>query len=320
MFPLKIILSLYAVFFVFSAFGAKSADVVIVNTNTNKSEAQAPSQTVIAPVVNPSKAKKLRNARESAEIQTESVILEKVEEERLKSEQSLLNKIFGSSQPAPTVSVAVPQSPTPQTSSGVERAYISLGLGTIKVWKVNNVASLATNPCFSACFLSIGGSAQKYFSFDFSVSYSRHYLTPKGEHMDRRLLKGSRYRFDQPMAAIALRLSPWPGKIRPYVGLSAAYIYRRKNIVDQEGEKLLDPDYIDVGKKQWYQSFDGGVSGGMNLDLSPNLGLNIDMRFHWNIDTEESTGYFVEKHWEKNSILYSKAPTLIFSANLRFYF
>ena len=92
MFQLKILIAL---FFLFPAFGEKkSSDVVIVNTNTNTNKAtvQAPSQTVVAPALNPSKAKKLRNAREDAEVQTESLLLEKVEEERLKSEQKLLNK------------------------------------------------------------------------------------------------------------------------------------------------------------------------------------------------------------------------------------
>ena len=318
MFPFKIILSLYTVFFLFSAFGAKPADVVIVNTNTNKSEAQAPSQTVIAPVLNPSKAKKLRDAREGAEIQTESLILEKVEQERLKSEQNLLNKIFGSSQPSPTTSVAVPQSPTSITPSGVERVYISAGLGTSRVWKIINV-----NSVLPSYFLSIGGSAKKYFSFDFSVSYSKYFLTPEAEQDIKKFPADSLIRIDQPAASIAIRFSPLPGKIRPYVGLSAAYIHRKKDIVDSHYEDQFlnyhHEDTEDEGKKKWYQSFDGGVAGGLDMDLGPNLGLNIDLRYHWNIDTEESTGYFKE-FIEERTILFAKAKSLIFSANIRFYF
>ncbi|MCY4512692.1 MAG: outer membrane beta-barrel protein [Bdellovibrionales bacterium] len=318
MFPFKILLSLYTVFFLFSAFGAKSSDVVIVNTNTNKSEAQAPSQTVIAPALNPSKAKKLRNAREGAEVQTESLILEKVEQERLKSEQNLLNKIFGSSQPSSNQSVATPQSPLPTstyTSSGVEKVYVSAGLGTVRTWKVENDIESA----FPSYFLSIGGSAQKYFSFDFSINYSRHYLTPRGEDVNKYPV-GSFIRIDQPTVAIAIRLVPLSGKIRPYVGLSAAYINRKRDIVDQDRKKYLNSEFIeDVDEKKWYQSFDGGISGGMDIDLGPNLGLNIDLRYHRNIDTEESTGHFVE-FVEERTIAFAEAESLIISANLRFYF
>ena len=322
MFQLKILISL---FFLFPAFGEKSSDVVIVNTNTNKSAAQAPSQTVIAPALNPSKAKKLRNAREDAEVQTESLLLEQVEKERLKSEQKLLNKIFGSSQQSSSEGVVTPQTPAPSshTPPGVDRVYVSAGLGIIQFYGKTNVESFGTSPCFSACFLSIGGAAQKYFLFDFSVSYSRHYLKPIYSHYAEEA--GYRTRIDQPMASIAIRLAPWTGKIRPYAGISVAYINRRESTVNIENPDWKDPLWQEElegtrKKGEWVTSFDGGLSGGMDISLGPNLGLNIDLRYHWNLDTEDTTDYYVDDTTGEKITNFYKAQSFIASVNLRFYF
>ena len=165
---LKIFLSL---FFLFPALGEKSSEVVIVNTNTNQAESQSSSQTVTAPALNPSKAKKLRDARENAEVQTESLLLEKVEEERLKREQSLANKIFGSPQKPSSEGAVVSKASPSYTPAGVDRVYISGGLGVVDLnITTGNVNSYRNPLCFvPSCFMSVGGSARKYFLFDFSV-------------------------------------------------------------------------------------------------------------------------------------------------------
>ena len=314
MFYLKILIVL---FFLFPAFGEKSSDVVIVNTNTNKATAQAPSQTVIAPALNPSKAKKMRNAREDAEVQTESLILEKVEQERLKSEQKLLNKIFGASQQPSNTGVVTSQTPTPSshTSPWVDRVYISAGVGSVKFFGKTNVEALGLSPFSSAYFLSIGGSAQKYLLFDFSISYSRLNLKPIYPTYDYEA--GYRTLIDQPMASMSVRLAPWSGKVRPYAGLSVAYINRKEKTVNRNDTDWRAPD--NIYQNEWITSFDGGLSGGLDIALGPNLGLNIDFRYHRNLDTEDTTDYYVDEVGRKITSLY-KAEYFIGSVNLRFYF
>ena len=317
MFYLKILISL---FFLFPAFGEKPSDVVIVNTNTNKATVQAPSQTVVAPALNPSKAKKMRNAREDAEVKTESLLLEKVEQERLKSEQNLLNRIFGASQQPSNAGVVTPQAqaPSSHTLPWTDRVYISAGMGIIKFYGKTNVDSLGTSPCFSACFLSIGGSAKKHLLFDFSISYSRHYLRPI--HTELNYDNGFRTQIDYPMASIAIRLAPWTGKVRPYAGLSVAYIHSRESTVNIRDSDWPPLESVDLYQKdKWIASFNGGLSGGLDITLGPNLGLNIDLRYHWNLDTEDTTDYYATDIGEKITNFY-KAQSFIASVNLRFYF
>ena len=318
MFQLKIFLAL---FFLFPAFGEKSSDVVIVNTNTNQAESQsspqtvtAPSQTVIAPTLNPSKAKKLRDARENAETQTESLLLEKVEQERLKSEQSLLNKIFDSSQKPSSEGAVVPKTSSPYAPPGVDRVYISGGLGVVDLNILTGNVSSYRNPlCFvPACFLSVGGTAKKYFLFDFSVFYSRHIVNEKNS--DGISDSGIRKLVDQPAASMAVRVAPWTGKIRPYAGVSVAYVSRRISTVNKAGESTITWEIMDVGESPWTTSIDGGVSGGLDVALAQHVGLNIDFRYHLNLNTIGDT----EKH--QNLQPFSKAHYLIFSVNLRYYF
>ena len=75
---------------------SEDGDVVIINSNKNQS------QSVTAPALTPSKASKLRKAREDAEVSTETHILEKLEAERLKDEQERVDKLMGGSQ-APVI-------------------------------------------------------------------------------------------------------------------------------------------------------------------------------------------------------------------------
>ena len=313
------------VFFLFPAFAGKNADVTIVNTNTSQSTSQSPSQVITAPALNPSKAQKLRDARESAEVKTESLILEKMEQERLKNEQSLFDKIFGASQKPQVSSTAVSAvstpPPSPYFASGMERVYVSAGLGMFQ-FQADNVNSTSTPFCFSACFVSVGGAAKKYFLFDFGFIYSRHYLQDPKDSAD------IRRRVEQPMFSAVLRITPFSGKIRPYAGLSGAYIRRKVDRVTPEGKRLPWEDYLqrDVGKPQWTDSFDGGVSLGADVDLGHRLGLNIDFRRHWNLDTEDTKypayfTYYTDDHDHRpDHIHLSEAGSVIISVSLRVYF
>lgn len=315
----------FSLFFLFPALGEKSSEVVIVNTNTNQAESQSsstatsPSQTVIAPTLNPSKAKKLRDARENAEVQTESLLLEKVEQERLKSEQSLLNKIFGSPQKPSGEGVVAPQASSSHIPAGVDRVYISGGLGVVDLNITTGNVNTYRNPlCFvPACFVSVGGSAQKYFLFDFSVFYSRHIVTER-DPSNVALDSGIRRLVDQPAAAIAIKVAPWTGKIRPYGGLSVAYVGRRISTVNKAGESTITWETVDVGNRKWNTSIDGGVSGGLDVSLGHHVGLNIDFRHHWNLDSINTKKHNPHTYQILEHI--SKVRYLIFSVNLRYYF
>ena len=305
----------FILFFLFPAFGEKTSDVVIVNTNqtvnANKTVNENKAQSVTATALVPSKAKKLRNAREDAEVKTESLILEQVEKERLKNEQNILGKVLSPSEGVQEAVSEVPAVPhQPLWSWGKDRAYISLGAGAVQFPGVSNINSLA----LPALFVSVGGMAKKYFLIDFSLYYSKHYLDPEQHSNIRELIH-------QPSAGMSIRVSPFQGKVRPYGGVSGAYIGRRVDPVDKNTGEALETHHgvhvlKDVARKNWMQSFDGGISTGVDVILGPHLGLNVDFRYHWNFYTE-STALF---YYYTDQKLLDSADSVLFSVNLRYYF
>ena len=128
---------------------------------------------------------------------------------------------------------------------------------------------------------------------------------------------GIRRLVDQPAAAMAVRVAPWTGKVRPYAGLSAAYVSRRISTINKAGEPIIW-ETVDVGEQPWITSIDGGVSGGLDVALAQHIGLNIDFRYHWNLNTMGEKKYLDSHHIPIKPL--SKANYLIFSVNLRYYF
>ena len=279
---------------------AEKKDVVIINTNT-----AASSQVVKNSALKPSSAKKIRGAREDAEITTESLVLEKLEKERLKSEQNLLNKIFGGTSGRPaTQAVSSPQASASETRylPFGERAYISLGFGFYNYPGVENINDDDPVPV-----LSFGGYARDNFIFDFSFIYSNPYVDP--------LRQGFRYGVRQLIGSVAMKFSPFKGKIKPYGGLSGSFIGRNWNKTTPEGELYLE-ESRDVASKKWYQSFDGGLVGGVDVAVTRRVGVNLDMRWHWNAYTETRDGAEAFSDTE----LLDRRDSFILTANFRFYF
>ena len=126
---------------------------------------------------------------------------------------------------------------------------------------------------------------------------------------------------------MAIKISPLNGRVKPYIGLSGSMIGRKWDVVTKDGNHLedligaeytiYDPLRKDVAQKKWYLSFDAGASIGADVALGDYLGLNVDLKYHFNLHTENRKVAY--QYLEYTEIL-DERDSMIISANLRYYF
>ncbi len=306
---IKIFSILFLSVFLFPSHGGKKGDVVIINSNKNKS-----TQNVVAPALVPSKSKKLRSAREGAETDTEDAIIQKLEIERMKDEQKRYNKLFSKGNSSGNTAVASAVNPGLQSSqpffhNWLNRAFISFGAGSVSYPGAGNINS-SDSPAY---FFSFGGYGHGSFIFDLSLYYSEHYILPvTGANVNTNVREG----VSQPAVSMAVKFSPLKGRIKPYFGVSGSLIARRWFITNKAGGLISDanPDR-DIAIKRWRQSVDSGITTGADIGLGNKLGLNINFTYNWNIYTETRD----TKVHDFVQVL-DKRDSMIVSGNLRYYF
>ena len=274
-------------FFIFNglyipiAFSQKNKSTVIIN---NKASSSSTTQNISAPALVPSEAKKLRDVREKQEISTESAILKELEKQRLLDEQKRADKILGKTSSHKEVG-STPVSKKSNFYQGGKmnmfgnKPFISVGAGVVAYPGVDNINSTD----FPAFFASFGAYGYERLIFDLAFYYSKQYLTTFNKnYTDLREV------VHQPALSMSLKFSPSRGPFKPYFGVSGSLVARKWGFVHRSGE-VIDKHhdvYKDVGVKTWYGSFDAGLAMGGDLALGAKLGLNVDLRYYWNVYTE----------------------------------
>ena len=318
---LKKISLLLVVLYCFDSFSKEKNTVIINNEAKSSSSAE---QVISAPALVPSEAMKLRNFREKQEIKTEDSILKELEKQRLLDEQKRVDKMLGNSKPAQK-----PAQPSQvhTNSSWNEwvfgrKSFVSFGAGVVHYHEVTNINS-TEQPAIFGGFGAYG--YEGFLIFEMSAYYSKHYLkTPNRNYLDLREI------VDQPALSMAVKLTPFNGRVKPYAGISGSVVARKWDFVHKDGtsrHEMVGPAYAiydsireDVSKKRWYFSFDAGLAIGADVVLGDYLGLNVDMRYHFNLHTENRTS----NHHRYQYLLYTETlderDSIIFSANLRYYF
>ena len=335
---------LFFMSFVFTAKGEKTkaeSQTAIVIKNELSAEGQSAGVTASALV--PSNASKLRDARKKQEIQTEDRLIKELEKQRLLEEQKRLDHLLGNTSPAPSQAVPevspAPLAPAPKEWVFGSKSFISFGAGAVTYPGVTNVKSIHDD--IPTLFLSFGGySHEGSLIFDLTLNYSQHYLNPHqgvfGATNPAYPLS-TRLVYYQPSASMSIKFSPLKGRMKPYIGLSGALVFRSEETQDEHGNPLNFTSYL-VGDplnrpkdRAWDQSYDAGIALGADVALGRYLGLNVDLRYHWNLWAERSgkddplymaywntvSPYFYHNQ-QKEQI--GDRNSLIISANLRYYF
>ena len=282
-------------------------NTVIIN---NEAAATAEQEVISAPALIPSDAKKLRDARERQEIKTEGAIIKELERQRLLDEQKRLDELLGEGpQPVPAFS---PTEPVVKQWFLENKAFLSVGPGFVTYPGANNVNSMHT----PAIFVGFGGyNDEGNVIFDLSLYYSEHYL----EECVNNCLQRKRSIMHQPGLSMSVKYSPLAGKAKPYIGASGSVIFRKISDYKPEGDidKYISYE-LTRAHKQWYQSYDAGAGGGVDVVLGKKLGLNVDARYHVNLYTGHPPAVTAfGKHYKREL---EKRDSLILSANLRYYF
>ena len=267
-------------------------NTVIIN---NEATATSPNQAITAPALVPSEAVKLRDVRKKQEIKTEDTLMKELEKRRLLDEQKRVDKIMGNASQEAPIAPSPIQLPVEDEWVFGKKSFVSLGLGFV-TFPFTDVSSLES----PAYFFSFGGYGYKgHLIVDLSFYYSKHYLW--GEE------KGTEF-LAQPAFSMSIKISPFSGQMKPYIGVSGSLNYRK-----WRDEK---PEERGKGEKKWHQSFDAGVAVGADIALGEHLGLNADVRYYWNLDTENRKT--IEDELQNREIV-DKQDSLILSLNLRYY-
>ena len=314
---------LLVVLYCFSGFSKQEKNTVIIN-NEAKSSSSA-GQVISAPALVPSDAMKLRSFREKQEIKTEDSILKELEKQRLLDEQKRVDKILGQGKPAQTVNGPSSQAGLNSSLDDLffgQKSFVSFGAGVVHYPDVININS-TKQPAIFAGFGAYG--YEGFLIFEMSAYYSKHYLkTPNRNYLNVREV------VDQPALSMAVKLTPFKGRVKPYVGLSGSVIGRDWDYVHKDGtprHEMVGPGYAkydeleqDVAQKGWYFSFDAGAAIGADIALGDYLGLNVDMRYYFNLHTENRSSSDHKYKYLVYTEVLDKRDSIIFSANLRYYF
>lgn len=295
---------------------AAPGGVVIMNNqnqNAEQSSAQAsklnnqPVTIVEASPVVESRADQIRKARQSSEVQTEQMIVEKLEisrmeDEKRRSERISTSTAFASASAAASggaaaasasaVAVAAPVAPV-----GVEvievievkeakkekkpTSVFVMGAGAgLTSYQVNNVQS---NQAFG---ISLGTESADGLGMELDFAYSNHYVQdfwrwPLYREMDQYNVSGVlKYSFMR------------DSRIRPYAGGLASYTYRRYfNRIVGTNQQPQSP-YMPRDQEITTQAFDLGLTTGLDFMVSETFSVGADFRYSMNVYSRINNNYF----------------------------
>lgn len=310
-------------------------------TNTNQSGQQGqavqqqPTTYVQAQPVSESRAEAMRKAREHAEVQTEQKIVEKLEQSRLDDEHNRADRLFGNRfespeqkpapAPAPVVVAPAPVAVAPapvkedksdkatnvtiekveintpavaETRSDLKKdkaeaddsegkVYIGASLGTSE-YDANNVKN------DYAYGFTLGEKLDSHWSIEALVNIAKYKVDTYWQYPLFRDL--NQYDF-----GVATKYTLLPGKVQPYIGGSASYIYRKYDTrVYQNGcgwgcQQQFDPGTTD----ETTYAVDLGLMAGLDVAVTPNILIGADFRYSVNVFRKTDNTIFDES-WASN--------------------
>ena len=300
-------------FFVSHLSLAEDTPNIVIN---NEAQSESTNQNVItAPALIPSQTDEMRNLRQKQEVNTEDSVLKELERQRILDERKRFHSIFNKEEEKSSHSENEERASAPPVSSRslfAEKSFLTLGTGLMNYYNVPNINSTEA-PTFLGSFGAYGYGG--HLIFDTTFFYSTHYIkTPNKNHQN------VREKLNEPGVAMAAKWSFLKGKMKPYVGLTAALIGRKWKYVARDGTDLDSSPEIkaaikDIAKKSWHLSVNGGITFGADITLGERLGLNVDVRYYANLYTENR-----KIKPQANEDILDERDVVLGSLNLKYFF
>jgi hypothetical protein len=294
-----------------------SQGVVILNSNTNSNSNAAVAQPVTVVEASPvqeSRAELMRKARQGEEVKTEQKIVEKLEESRLREEQQRVERLFGDRLDTPaaatsataTAIVVETKKEEPKevvaTQVTIEKIEIVQPKNEIKEdnWEAPEstssikleerkdeekrdkffVGGILAAPNYNTSNVksnfglgvTVGMNIESRWVLEGSFLYSSHDVDTYWQNFYRELEQ-----YDFSVGAKYYILS---GKLKPYVGASATYVYR-KYTSRQYNYAAGFPGDTSSGEED-SNGLNGGLTAGVDFEIAKNIiiGGGVDYSFN----------------------------------------
>lgn len=275
---------------------------------------QQPITNVEATPLTDSRASQLRRARQDAEVQTEQKIVEKLEQSRLEDEKDRASRLFGNKlenqnvqnqqeviQAAPVVQVISQDQQkdeksldevkeeiistmraelNPEKEEAKNESYIS---GLIGVAEYQDAINVESN---EALGFSIGTRMDDTFIVEGSFIYSNHYVDQVAYNYSRYFVYDD---LDQYNFIVGAKYAPRFGRFSPQVGALVSYTHRKYTEVNQNS--LYNRQSSFVSEESETDSFDMGISLGVDVQLGDNFIVGAEYRYFTNLTSKSDSRY-----------------------------
>ncbi|MGE0762034.1 MAG: outer membrane beta-barrel protein [Bdellovibrionales bacterium] len=298
----------------------KTQTAAQATTTTTTVVVEQPTTTVEATPLEESQAERLRKRRQEHEIQTEQKIVEKLEESRLEDEKKRADRLFGNklgpqeeekkveAAPAPvyqqqempqqqvvvpvetekkvssdelnsakkeiidaikeekaSVSMEIPKEEPPR-----KRYYISGAVGTADYPDASNIEGQG------AAGFTVGSELDERVIVEASLMYSNYFMD------DYRWVTGQAIfkELDQYNIGLGVKYGLLTGKIKPFVGASMSYTYRKyfdRLVYTWSG------GYIPQENEATSNAFDLGLILGLDVAVSEGFSVGVEYRYNTNL-------------------------------------
>ena len=276
----------------------KSKKVVTWKKTTPKVSVQPPVKVKGIPV-SKTYATELQKSRQDAEIQTEQKIVEKLEANRLRDEQERFNRLFGSKNSKKTVVFNTPNkshitsgmySSARTSSKGGstasyrrDRTYAGASAGQITNLR-QQIVNLQSFGSFGAVF---GAYDTSGLMMEGSFYYSTHQLSPQNNFFANQGMFGNQFLANninfnnfnnlffstirQLTSALSIKFTPFSGRFKPYIGISAMYNWWFYN------HNTSFNNNLNFNCHMSYQFCANGFYRTHSIDIGLNVGVDLSL-------------------------------------------
>ncbi len=291
--------------------GSVVTQTFVVPQQQQQQQAQKQPTTFIeASPLSDSKADMIRKNRQNEEMNTETRIVEKLEQSRMEDEKKRAAVLFGdkfdhlqngSAQPAPVQAPVIQQAqpvyiePQESLTRDAVREEVRAALkdddtaisapvqtnyfaGLAGIGEYPDVRNVKGNYTLGAAF----GTRYDYLLVEGSFLMS-NYSVDLANYASNNIYRLDTYEVNQYQGAITAKYQLLGGVVRPVLGGLIAYSYRKFSLSNGYSGSSEDTGYS--------HAIDLGVNAGVDLEFSPKFSLGLDLKYMFNLSSRVTSNY-----------------------------